>query len=371
MKLFLLAPILMSFSTAFAETGETYETHAPMPIATSEIAVVELDDKIYVIGGFVPNGKGSLDTVQIYDTKTDTWTMGSSMPKPLNHPAAATFDGKIYVVGGFEYSLPAIGAWLGTNYLFIYDPTSDTWIRGADMPTDRGALVADFLDGKLYAVGGKNVLSSGIMGTIIFKMISTPINEVYDPVTNSWEQKAPMPTPRDHIASAVVDEKMYVIGGRNAHRSNSLSANEVYDPKTNTWSVLEPMPTIRSGSTASVLNYTIFVFGGETDERIFNTNQQYIPNEGWITHANMTLERKGLGSATVGDKIYLLGGGPTLGDEQISLNVSYYNPQVIPEFNDVVMLLVLVSSFLFVIIFRQALEKINWNHKSLLNENSL
>ena len=108
-----------------------------------------------------------------------------------------------------------------------------------------------------------------------------------------------------------------------------------------------------------------------TDERIFNTNQQYIPNEGWITHANMTLERKGLGSATVGDKIYLLGGGPTLGDEQISLNVSYYNPQVIPEFNDVVMLLVLVSSFLFVIIFRQALEKINWNHKSLLNENSL
>jgi len=341
-----------------------------MPIATAELEVVELDDKIYVMGGFVPGGKGSLDTVQIYDTKTDTWKMGSSMPKPLNHLAASTFDGKIYVVGGFEHGLPAIAAWLATNYLFIYDPTSDTWIRGVDMPTGRGALTAQFIDGKLYAVGGKSVLSHGI-GGIIFPEIDYTINEVYDPVTNSWEQKARMPTPRDHIVSAVVDEKMYVIGGRQGHRENSLSVNEVYDPKTNTWSVLEPMPTIRSGSTASVLNNTIFVFGGETDERTFNTNEQYIPNEGWITHANMTLQRTGLGSATVGDKIYLIGGNPNLEANQTSLNVSYYNPQVIPEFNDVVMLLVLVSSFLFVIIFRRTLEKINWNNKSLLNENSL
>jgi len=85
----------------------------------------------------------------------------------------------------------------------------------------------------------------------------------------------------------------------------------------------------------------------------------------------MTLPRHGFGSATVGDKIYLLGGNPTLETDQTSLNESYYDPHVIPEFNDVVMLLVLVSSFLFVIIFTQTLKKINWNHKSLLNENSL
>jgi len=371
MKLFLIVPFLASFTTAFAETGEIYETHTPMPIPTFEIEVVELDDKIYVVGGFTPDGKGSLDTLQVYDTKTDTWTMGSPLPKPLHHLAGATFDGKIYVVGGFEYDLWPLATWLGKNYLFIYDPTSDTWVRGADMPTERGALTADFIDGKLYAVGGKNVLSHGI-GGMIFQEIPYPINEVYDPVTNSWEQKAPMPTPRDHIASAVVNEKMYAIGGREGHRSNSLSANEVYDPKTNTWSVLEPLPTIRSGSTASVLNNTIFIFGGETDKRVFNTNEQYIPNEGWITHANMTVERTGLGSATVGDKIYLLGGKSTLlGVENSALNISYYNPQVIPEFNDAVMLVVLVSSFLFVIIFRQTFENFNWNHKSLLNENSL
>jgi len=49
MKLFLLVPFLISFSAAFAETGETYEIHAPMPIPTLEMEVVELDDKIYVI----------------------------------------------------------------------------------------------------------------------------------------------------------------------------------------------------------------------------------------------------------------------------------------------------------------------------------
>ena len=342
---------MVPFAAVFAETGEVYETHAPMPTPRLELGVVALEEKIYAIGGFNLDGNEAIDVVEVYDTKTDTWTTVSPLPNKLHHLAAATYDGKIYVVGGYEYTLPLIHAWQGKNYLFIYDPTSDTWVRGADMPTERGALTAQFIDGKLYAVGGNNAMSRGI-GSLIYEKITYPINEVYDPVTDSWEQKTRMPTPRDHTASAVIDGKLYVIGGREAlDRGKSYSVNEVYDPKSDTWSILEPLPTKRSGFTASVLNNTIFVFGGETDERVFNENLQYVPGEGWIRHANMTIPRHGLGSATVGDKIYLIGGNPDLIGKPISLTESYYNPNVIPEFNEV-MILLLFSLLFFVLMFR-------------------
>ena len=93
------------------------------------------------------------------------------------------------------------------------------------------------------------------------------------------------------------------------------------------------------------------MIGGETDERVFNENLQYVPGEGWIRHANMTIPRHGFGSATVGDKIYLIGGNPTLTNTKMSLNESYYNPNVIPEFNEV-MILLLFSLLFFVLIFR-------------------
>jgi hypothetical protein len=35
-----------------------------------------------------------------------------------------------------------------------YDPMADTWREGADMPTRRGYLSSAVVDGKLYAIGG-------------------------------------------------------------------------------------------------------------------------------------------------------------------------------------------------------------------------
>jgi N-acetylneuraminic acid mutarotase len=64
---------------------------------------------------------------------------------PLHHTAAATsLDGKIYVVGGFLDS-----QWTPSNRLFIYDPLKNQWHEGKKMPTARGALTANFIDGIL------------------------------------------------------------------------------------------------------------------------------------------------------------------------------------------------------------------------------
>jgi len=263
---------------------------------------------------------------------------------------AAEYDGKIYVIGGFEYTLPLVTHWRATNYLFIYDPVSDQWTRGADMPTPRAALAAEFIGNTLYAVGGADLLS-GKFTRMVFEEISYPINEAYDPQSDTWSKKASMPTPRDHAASAVIDEKLYVIAGRQSDKAIKIDANEVYDPKIDSWSVLEPIPTPRSGLTASVLNNTIFVFGGEDDQKVYDENEQYVPEIGWFSQSPMSTPRHGLDSAVVGDRIYLMGGDPVHNVRSaISLNESYFNPNVIPDFGPLVLLVFALS--LLPILFR-------------------
>ena len=70
------------------------------------------------------------------------------MPSPRFGLAAAAIDGKLYAVGGFNLS----GFWLNT--LEVYDPATNTWTTKASMPTSRRELAAGVINGKLYAVGG-------------------------------------------------------------------------------------------------------------------------------------------------------------------------------------------------------------------------
>ena len=60
------------------------------------------------------------------------------------------------------------------------------------MPNARGALTANFINGVLYAVGGVDELGK------------SNTNMAYNPTTNTWTERAPMPTAREHLASAVV-----------------------------------------------------------------------------------------------------------------------------------------------------------------------
>lgn len=58
-------------------------------------------------------------------------------------------------------------------------------------------------------------------------------------------EKASMLTAREHLASALLDGKLYVIGGRTAGIAANVEANEVYDPITDKLSILAPVPSKR------------------------------------------------------------------------------------------------------------------------------
>ena len=283
-----------------------WTTGAPMPTPRSEITGTVLDDKIYIIGGFDDSGH-STPTIEMYDPLLDKWTQVTSLPQPLDHTTAAaaavSYDGKLYVVGGGYLDRDTL-----SDKLFIFDSNTDNWTEGANLPSARGALTANFINETLYVTGGvdsENTLSSTL---------------AYDPVTNEWTQKASMPTAREHLTSTVVDGKLYVIGGRTNGMAFNVDSNEVYDPLTNKWTILEPMPSKRGGLSSAAVNGSIYVFGGEQPSGTFDNNERYDTRSNtWTVEASMPTARHGLASVTIDNDIYVVGGGPRPGGSQTDL----------------------------------------------------
>ena len=295
-----------SLSSPMDNSSSVWVRGANMPTPRTDFTGTVLDDKVYIIGGLNRNGT-SLDAVEFYDPKTDSWGTINPLPKGLDHAAAAAYDDKLFVVGGKQNDDTR------NKELFIYNALTDEWQKGTPMPTAKTAygLTANFINGTLYVVGG--VDESG----------PSHSNLAYDPITDAWTEKEPMPTAREHLTSAVVDGKLFVIGGRVAGLESNLDANEVYDPLKDTWNVLEPMPSKRGGlaAAASSPNGTIHVFGGEEPGSTFNNNEKYDPkSDTWTEDIPMPTARHGLAAATIDDKIYVIGGGLEPG-----LNVTPYN----------------------------------------------
>ena len=70
--------------------------------------------------------------------------------------------------------------------------------------------------------------------------------ERYDPAKNAWEAVTPMSTARRALAAAVVDGKLYVMGGHDGQ--NWLSSIERYDPAKDEWVTMASM-ALYTGTT--------------------------------------------------------------------------------------------------------------------------
>ncbi|MFC1522829.1 fibronectin type III domain-containing protein, partial [Elusimicrobiota bacterium] len=194
-------------------------------------------------------------------------------------------------VGGKIYVIGGSDA--GNNAIpstFEYDPVSNSWANRADMPTEgREGLAAVTLGGKIYAIGGDNDVGD------------VDTNEEYDPIANSWAIRAPLPTAGEVLTAVAVNGKIYAIGG-----TGDTSANEEYDPATNSWTAKTNMPTGRKDLSAAVVNGKIYVIGGIGGT---NKNEEYDPEgNSWVTKSDIPTVRYDHVAVALGGKIYAIGG---------------------------------------------------------------
>ncbi|MBT0159506.1 hypothetical protein G4O51_05930 [Candidatus Bathyarchaeota archaeon A05DMB-2] len=300
---------------------------APMQQARSGLGVAAVNGKIYAIGGstqsgFAPGVHGSVvygninigsfvGTNEEYDPATDTWTFRKPMPTPRIAFAIAVYRNKIYCIGGRSIAGSTSGGYTGVNE--VYDPTTDTWETKAPMLTARGWLTAAVVNGKIYLIGGYP------NGTL---------NEVYDPVTDLWTTKASIPTSIATIRgwiSTAADGKIYVIGGY--YGSGKL--NQIYDPETDRWSQGAPPPSlsgiITSGVTTGFLApKKIYVIGPQVYGE--PSNGVYDPvNNSWTFGADVPTRRYNFDVAVVNDKLYAIGG------HTYDVGSGYFEPTALNE----------------------------------------
>lgn len=286
----------------------------------SESAIAQLGGRMYVLGGY-PVGRIPSDVVQVWDAAADRWELGPPLPMPLHHVMAASVGGTLYAIGG-EFD----GAGTGRPSLFVdtvfaLAPAAGQWVPRAPMPTGRSAGATAVLDGKIYVVGGRPPAG--------------PELEMYDPATDTWTVLPSMPTARNHLAAGFVDGKLYVVGGRfgGGFDSELTNVTEVYDPATRAWTAGPPAPTIRSGMAFAVVGHCLFVFGGErnrADPRgVFPQTEAFDARSGtWYELTPMSTPMHGqIGAAVFDGRIHVAGGAVTYGGDSGTVLHQVYTPE--------------------------------------------
>ena len=178
-------------------------------------------------------------------------------------------------------------------------PEQSYWTTGTPMPTPRSEIAGAVLDDKIYIVGGFD--NSGH---------STSIVEVYDPVTDKWTQATSLPQPLDHTAAvASNDGKLYVVGGGYLDRNLLSDKLFIFGPDTNNWTEGANLPSPRGALTANFINGTLYVTGGVDSQETLSSTLAYDPAANqWTEKASMPTAREHLTSAVVNGKLYVIGG---------------------------------------------------------------
>lgn len=293
-------------------------TLAPLPEPAADIIAAAVNGKLYVFGGFANNRARNLNYE--YDTATNAWTKKKPMPVALHRFAIASYGDKIYLFGGFKYPDTGGGIWQPADTAWRYDPATDEWSPLAAMPVKLGAATASVADNRIYVLGGASVDANSKDGAIQPKRRHGVLgsNIEYDPKTNAWRTRSPLPTPRNHAASATVGGKIYVIGGRIASAfaedGSDTDVVDGYDPARDLWSrPLERMPAARSASGVAMWRNRIVIVGGETSSAkgagISGAIERYDPEKNsWSALPPLPSPRRGSAVGLIGDRLYIIGG---------------------------------------------------------------
>jgi Galactose oxidase, central domain/Kelch motif len=237
-------------------TSEPWTSAQMMPLDLYGAAGASDGTYSYHCGGYSFSQGSTLATVNRYDPANNTWTPMASMPQPAIMATAVyhPLTNKIYVFGGNDVDTAT-----AYNITRIYDIASNTWTTGAPMPGARTFAAGGYIpvSGNIYIISG---YSSG------FADDAQPSTWQYDSVANVWTDltgSAPFPHPAGGFAYGVINNKLYIAGGRDA-TGTVINLTWVYDPFANTYTQLadEPGTYQNNAPGSAAASGLLWVFGG-------------------------------------------------------------------------------------------------------------
>jgi N-acetylneuraminic acid mutarotase len=270
---------------------------------------------VYVAGG-TADGTVPSDVLRRYNPATNIWTSLAPMPYNsfrANAVYAPNVD-RLFVFGGDSL----IG---GSTYNItrIYNPGTNSWTTGAEMPGGRWGMAAGYYDGKIYLAGGLD-------GATYKNSIAT---WAYDPVMDSWDTtRMNMPAGVNTPGFAIINGHLYVAAGLDSD-FNPVNTLYDYDIAGNTWATLPPIPTALHAPGSGALGGKLWIFGGGTPDASGRTetnsnvnaktqahspsalNSTYIYDPAanlWTAGPNLNVARTYIAGSVVGNTVVAAGG---------------------------------------------------------------
>jgi hypothetical protein len=224
-----------------------------------------------------------------------------------------SYQDRIYVAGALTGKFPAEAP---VPHILIYDPASNAWTKGPEIPEARrrGAAGVVVRGDKLYLISG---IVNGHTGSYVNWF------DELDLRTGHWKELPDAPRARDHFQAALIGDELYAAGGRTSsyetRETDSLTIGQVdvFNFAEGNWRILSrELPTRRAGTLTIALGDRLIVLGGESagQREAHAEVEAYRTSTGrWEKLPPLAQGRHGTGVIVYQGQIYTAAGNATRG----------------------------------------------------------
>ncbi len=275
--------------------GTSWTLGAPIPTPRQMLAGAADAKLVYAVGG--SNGNADLNTVEAYDPAANTWSPLPALPQVRSDLGVAIADGRLVAVGG-------LSAGQVLKSVAVFDLSSRVWAPLPDMATARHGMAVAAVGKSVYAIGGSTDVGDGRLTSTAETLKLAP--RKLQPAAE-WRTLPNAPTARLMMAWAVLDGKIWVIGG--LREGTPLTTVESFDPQTGAWQPGPSLPIPLHHAAAATYRGEVVVLGGAEDNIAQASNKVFALRGGnWVELPNLKHARAAPGAAVVGDKLVVMGG---------------------------------------------------------------
>ena len=238
-------------------------------------AAAAYGDKIYVISK--PQNVTAYQHTWAYNTLTDSWEQKAQLTNVRQGIAANVADGKIYVISGQAISAPQRTPWPASEINTVYDPETDSWSTAEPILVPVMYYASAVVDGKIYIIGGEDPMVDDVTVDLV---------QIFDPQTGEWSQGSSMPkgvycTDACATSGEFAPQRIYVVGGSYLPTNGNLltytNLTQIYDPRSDSWTTGADMPTARTLLSVSCVDDAVYAIGGLIGYEACAANERYLP----------------------------------------------------------------------------------------------
>lgn len=275
-----------------------------MPTAVTSFGAAALDGHVYVLGGYSGEPhhytkEGQSEAFARLNLGTGAW---DSLPS-LGKVQSATLDamgGKLVRVGGMriDNSANEAIALRSLTDVDLFDVRAAQWTKATPLPEPRSSHGTAIVDDKIYVIGGWTLNGAMNSGTLATTMLIGQLSN--DAIT--WTSK-PVALRSRALGVAALDHRIVAVGGIDGRRVQRTT--HIYDTRTDSWSFGPEFPEPAFGVALTRMGNHVFASGASGRVYVLNDTQS-----AWEPHSQLLFPRFFHSVVSINERLLFLGGVP-------------------------------------------------------------